>query len=215
MSGGKRVTKDTLETCSDSIFAIVLTLLVLDLRVPLAHGPAGLEQIAPSLLVHAATFLLVGVFWMLHHGALARVVEVNTRTLTLNLLTLFWITLLPYGAKNAAERPLEPLGASLISACCGFHLLSMLAMRLSAHSTIDDNPQMKSWRFFRILLLAIVAGADLVSSVLSWVTPWVGYSAALATVIIWLAMPSPPEVEKKFQIRNGFKRRTRGIGAAG
>jgi len=71
--------------------------------------------------VHAATFLLVGVFWMLHHGALARVVEVNTRTLTLNLLTLFWITLLPYGAKNAAERPLEPLGASLISACCGFH----------------------------------------------------------------------------------------------
>ncbi len=193
------MTKDRLETFSDGIFAIVLTLLVLDLRVPSAYGRAGLEQIAPSLLVHAATFFVTGVFWMLHHGALARVIEVRSRTLMLNLLTLFWITLLPYGAKNAAERPFEPLGASMISACCGFHLLSILVMRLSARSTIDDNPQMWSWRIRRILLLSITAGADLVCAILSWVTPWAGYTAALATVIIWLAMPCPPEVEKKFQ----------------
>jgi uncharacterized membrane protein len=76
-----------------------------DLRVPSAHGAAGLWEIAPALLVNAASFLVVASFWIVHHGVLVRVVEINSRTLKLNLLSLFWITLIPFGAKSVADRP--------------------------------------------------------------------------------------------------------------
>ena len=75
------MTKNRLELFTDGVFAIVLTLLVLDLKVPPAHGLGGVMQIVPALTVHAATFFIVGVLWMIHHGAIERVVEVNRRTL--------------------------------------------------------------------------------------------------------------------------------------
>ena len=86
------MTKHRLELFSDGVFAIVLTLLVLDLKLPTAHGSAELSQIAPELLVHAMTFFALGVLWMVHHGALARVLEIGAKTLLLNLFALFWVT---------------------------------------------------------------------------------------------------------------------------
>jgi uncharacterized membrane protein len=192
------MTKHRLELFSDGVFAIVLTLLVLDLRVPSASGLAGLVQIVPGLLVHAATFFIVGVLWMTHHGALARVDRINSRALLLNLAALFWATLLPFAAKNAAERPLEPLGASIMAASCGAYLLFFMAMRMSLHSAIDDNVQMRAWRRGRVLIAAGLVLADFACALLSWLTPWTGYAAALTTVLVLLLLPSPPEMEERF-----------------
>ena len=107
--------KNRVELFSDGVFAIVLTLLVLNLKVPASHGLSSLRDITPALIVHAATFLLVGVMWVGHHGALARVDKITHRALLFNLLILFWVTLLPFAAENAADRPLEPLGPSLLA----------------------------------------------------------------------------------------------------
>jgi uncharacterized membrane protein len=192
------MTKHRLELFSDGIFAIVLTLLVLDLRVPSASGLAGLAQTVPGLLVHATTFFIVGVLWMTHHSALARVDRINSRALLLNLAALFWATLLPFAAKNAAERPLEPLGASIMAASCGAYLLFFVAMRMSLHSAIDDNIQMRVWRRGRVLIAAGLILADFCGALLSWLTPWAGYAASLATVFVLLLLPSPPEAEERF-----------------
>jgi len=191
------MTRHRLEIFSDSVFAIVLTLLVLDLRVPSARGLAGLLEIAPALLVHAATFFIVGVLWMVHHGGFATVSEVTSRTLRWNLVALFWVTLLPFTAKNAAAHPLEPLGASMMAASCGAYLISIMAVRLSAHSTIDDNPRMRSWRNHRIFLILSLTLADFLCAALSWLTPWAGYAASLITVAVMLLLPSPSEVEAR------------------
>ena len=195
------MTKHRLELFSDGVFAIVLTLLVLDLRVPSATGLAGLVQIVPGLLVHAATFFIVGVLWMTHHGALARVDRINSRALLLNLAALFWATLLPFAAKNAAERPLEPLGASIMAASCGAYLLFFAAMRISLHSAIDDNMQMRAWRRGRIRIAAGLILADFCCALLSWLTPWAGYAASLTTVFVLLLLPSPPEAEQRFELQ--------------
>jgi uncharacterized membrane protein len=191
------VTKHRLELFSDGVFAIVLTLLVLDLHAPVARGLAGLVEIVPALLVHAASFLVVASLWMGHHGVLARVTAISSRTLRLNLVCLFWITLIPFGARNAAESPLDPLGASLIAAATGFGLLSMLWMRLSAHSTIDDNPRLRSFRrrqLTRVTALCLVA---IGSAALAWVTPWPAYAATLVIAVFLIAQPSPAEVEAR------------------
>jgi uncharacterized membrane protein len=191
------MTKHRLELFSDGVFAIVLTLLVLDLKVPKAHGLAELSEIAPALIVHAATFFAVGVLWMVHHGALARVLEITTRTLLLNLLALFWITLLPFAAKNAAERPLDPLGASLMALSGGASLASLIAMRLSAHSAIDDNPRMRQWRRRRMVIGSGMVLTNFAGAAVAWIWPWAGYATAAAMIVMLLVLPSPPDAERR------------------
>jgi uncharacterized membrane protein len=78
--------------------------LVLNLTAPASHSVAALRDITPALIAHAATFFLVGVMWVGHHGALARADKITHRALLFNLLVLFWMTLLPFAAQNAADR---------------------------------------------------------------------------------------------------------------
>lgn len=193
--------KHRLELFSDGVFAIVLTLLVLDLRVPTTHGLAQLSEIAPALLVHAATFFMVGGLWVVHHSMLGRVLEIRTHTLLLNLVVLFWTTLLPFAAKNAAEHPNEPLGASLMAASCGAYLATTLAMRLSAHSATDDNPNMRRWQQRRLLLIWGIILVDFTGAIVSWIWPWIGYLAALGSVALLMGLPSPAEAEMKIEQR--------------
>jgi uncharacterized membrane protein len=190
--------KNRVELFSDGVFAIVLTLLVLNLKVPASHGLTALRDITPALIVHAATFLLVGVMWVGHHGGLARVDKITQRALLFNLLILFWVTLLPFAAENAADRPLEPLGPSLLSFSCGAFLLSYLGFRFSVHATIDDLPEMRHWRQVRIAIASVMVAANFFCAVLAWFSPWFGYAGALATVLMFLFLRSPPESEEKF-----------------
>ena len=190
--------KHRVELFSDGVFAIVLTLLVLNLKVPASHGLAALRDIAPALAVHAATFGLVGMMWIGHHGGLARVDRITKRALLFNLLTLFWVTLLPFAAENAADRPLEPLGPSLLAFCCGAYLLSYLGFRFSVHSTIDDLPEMRHWRRARITIALAFLTGDFLCATLAWLSPWFGYAGALATVLLFLLLRSPPEAEEDY-----------------
>lgn len=194
--------KNRLELFSDGVFAIVLTLLVLNLKVPTSHGLAGLRDITPALMVHAATFLLVGVIWVGHHGALARVDKITQRALIFNLLTLFWVTLLPFAAENAAERPLEPLGPSLLAFSCGAYFVCYMGFRFSVHSTIDDVPGMGAWKRARVRIAIAMVVGNLACAMLAWLSPWWGYAGPLATVLLFLFLRSPPEAEARF-IRDG------------
>jgi len=190
--------KNRVELFSDGVFAIVLTLLVLNLKVPESHGFAALQDVTPALIVHAATFFLVGVMWVGHHGALARVDKITHRALLFNLLILFWVTLLPFAAENAADRPLEPLGPSLLAFCCGAFFLSYLGFRFSVHSTIDDVPEMRRWKQVRVAIAVAMVAGNFACAALAWTSPWVGYGGALATVLVFLLLRSPPESEEKF-----------------
>jgi uncharacterized membrane protein len=195
------MTKYRLELFSDGVFAIVLTLLVLDLKVPSARGLAGLAEAAPPLLVHAATFFIVGGLWMTHHGALVRIEKIHSRALFLNLAALFWATLLPFAARNAAAHPLDPLGASMMAFSCGAYLFFFGLMRLSLHSAIDDNLRMRRWRRARIRSLFSLIAADIACAALSWLTPWAGYAASVITVLVLLLLRSPSEAEERFASR--------------
>jgi uncharacterized membrane protein len=194
--------KHRFELFSDGVFAIVLTLLVLDLRVPVAHGLGALWEVWPSLLVHAGSFVLVGVLWMIHQAAMERVTAFSVAGIRWNLLCLFWSTLIPFAAKNAAERPLEPLGPSLMAASTSFFIVSITILRLTLHSTMDDTPELLRWRnrsFFRFLFLAAI---NLLAAVLSWFVPIVGYLAVAAVVGWVLIAPHPAEAERRIRVNS-------------
>ena len=189
--------KHRMELFSDGVFAIVLTLLVLDLRVPEAHGLQALAEVWPSLLVHTGSFILVGVLWIIHQAALERVTAFSVAGIRWNLVCLFWSTLIPFAARNAAERPLEPLGPSLMAASTGFYILSMILLRLSVHSTVDDTTELRRWRNRRFTVFFVLASANVLAAVLSWAAPVIGYLAVAGAVGYSLSASHPADVERQ------------------
>lgn len=180
--------KHRLELFSDGVFVIVLTLLVLDLKAPAHGGLTGLREIAPGLAVHALTFYVVGVQWLSHHNMLAGVSEIRTRTLALNLIGLFFVTLIPFGARIAAEDPLDSLGIGLITACRGFYGLSMNGMALASpwsgvHDPASRRAMVRVRWIGRSLTLAYFVAAALCA-----VSPWFGYGV-IPLSGLYLALP--------------------------
>jgi uncharacterized membrane protein len=176
------MTKHRLELFSDGVFAIVLTLLVLDLRTPQALGVAGLREAIPALLVHAATFAVVGLMWVSHHNAFAAVEEVRADGLVLNLFALFWLTLMPFAAKVAAAHPLDPLGPSTLAACYGSYTLGLVAARLRLRGPHDDTAAGREILRRVSRFIGALGAVRLVFAGLAWLSPWWGY-AALGTVV--------------------------------
>jgi TMEM175 potassium channel family protein len=175
--------KHRLELFSDGVFVIVLTLLVLDLEPPPhLQSLSAISEVTPGLIVHAGVFYLIGMAWFLHHNMLTRVHHVSRRTLLLNLLALFWITLIPFAGRMIVEDPMASLGIALLVACRGFYALSLLAMRLSAQSFIDEYPELKPLLRRLTWLSLTLAGVQLVAAPLCWVSPWFGYAALLTAI---------------------------------
>jgi uncharacterized membrane protein len=169
--------KERLELFSDGVFAIILTLLVLDLKVPEELGLAGLRGAAPGLLVHVGAFFVIGMAWISHHHFLEHIQRVGTNMLFFNLLILFWITLIPFGARIAAEHPHDGLGAAIMAASVTLSLCSTVLMAwFGDFSSIVHEPLMLPFRKRRARYFSAYVTLGAVASVLCFVSPWFGYA---------------------------------------
>ena len=171
-----------LELFSDGVFAIILTLLVIELELPHEAGLAGLREVMPTLLVHALVFLLVGMCWLFHNRALSLKTDTGDLLVRLNLLALFWPTLMPFAARIAARDPLEPLGAFLLA-------INVLAYTLSIYLIIAKTGALKydgtalgvslnrrlNIRYWSLNATGAICAA------LCFVSPWFGYGY----VVLW------------------------------
>jgi len=186
------INKERFVLFSDGVFAIILTLLVLDLKVPESTGLAGLRAATPSLLVHAGAFFVIGMAWITHHHFLEHVQRIGSNMLGYNLLVLFWITLVPFGARIAAEHPNDGLGAAIMVAGIGLNLASLMIMgSFGDYQSIMHEPIMiplKNRRgryFFAYLALASVVVA------LCFISPWFGYGfLSFGASVLWVVPPS-------------------------
>jgi uncharacterized membrane protein len=171
------MSKHRLELFTDGVFAIILTILVLDLKVPAADGLLGLKQATPSLLVHVLSFFVVSAMWMTHNMAFSLFDEITDRIIRINLFGLFWITLMPFGAKIASEHPSGSLGAFMMTlsyTVSGLALRHLTVFRRKG-SEMSFPPEMRTFVLKRrraINLLVIIA---LVCCALTFVSPWFGY----------------------------------------
>jgi uncharacterized membrane protein len=133
----------------------------------------------------------------------ALVKEVRPLSLALNVLALFWLTLMPFAAKVTAEHPMDSLGPSGIAACLGLWTASTVVMRVTMHGPLDDVPEAQRWLRMRLWQYAGLAAARLILAGLAWVSPWFGY-AAIATVFIgFLFGPAPPSRATEAEVSEG------------
>jgi len=191
------IRKERLELFSDGVFAIILTLLVLDLKVPESVGLAGLRAALPGLIVHAGAFFVIGMAWITHHQFLEHVERIGSNMLGYNLLTLFWITLVPYGARIAAEQPHDGLGAAIMVASTTMSIASAILMALFGDfQSVVHEPIMQSFRKRRAALFLTYITLGAVTIVLCFVSPWFGY-AFLSLGALALFTPPPTVVHAR------------------
>lgn len=127
--------KGRLEAFSDGVIAILITIMVLELRAPGGTDLSALAPLIPVFLSYVLSFVFLGIYWNNHHHLFQAVQQVNGRVLWTNLHLLFWLSLVPFvtawmGENNFAAWPAALYGMVLLAAACAYFLLvrSLLAL---------------------------------------------------------------------------------------
>ena len=174
-----------LEAFSDGVFAVIITIMVIELKVPQSGNLAALLDLAPLLLSYLLSFVYIAIFWNNHHHLLHAVQHVSGGVLWSNMYLLFWVSLIPFttawiGESNFAKAPMAVYGFVLLMAAIGYHMLQHLLIRLHGPSSP----------------LAIAVGGDRkglfslilygVGIALSWWEPLAAAACYVAVTILWL-----------------------------
>ena len=132
--------KQRLEAFTDGVIAIIITIMVLDMKVPEGSNFAALRSGLPVLLAYALSFANVGIFWNNHHHMLHVTERINGKVLWANLILLFWLSLVPFttewlGENHFAATPAAAYGMVLLAAALAFYGLAMPETRPSTEAT--------------------------------------------------------------------------------
>ena len=122
------MTKGRLEAFSDGVIAIIITIMVLELRVPHEAGLAALRPLVPKFMCYVLSFVMLGIYWNNHHHLLQATRHVDGRVLLANMHLLFWLSLVPFvtgwmGENNFAALPVAAYGAVMLLAAIAYYIL--------------------------------------------------------------------------------------------
>ncbi len=136
--------KNRLEAFSDGVIAIIITIMVLELKPPQGTSIADLAEVLPGWLRYALSFVYVGIYWVNHHALFERVRKVDGAGLWANLHLLFWMSLIPYVTAWAGEHPMAEVPVALYGVV--LLLCSVSFMLLSWRLDVDaDAGHVHSW----------------------------------------------------------------------
>lgn len=174
-----------LEAFSDGVLAIVITIMVLELRVPEGTGWNALRPVWPVLLSYVLSFVHLGIYWSNHHHLFQAIDRVNGKILWANLHLLFWLSLVPFTTRWLGESEVAPLATAvygivlLFAAAAYFIVTRALVGEHGPESEIARilGSDMKGW--VSILLYASAVP-------LAWVSPWISLAIYVAVAVMWL-----------------------------
>jgi uncharacterized membrane protein len=138
----RAMNKTRLEAFSDGVIAIIITIMVLELKVPTDADWQALRPVLPAFLSYVLSFVFLGIYWNNHHHLLQAVRHVDGRILWANLHLLFWLSLTPFathwmGESHFAPRPVALYGVVLLGAAIGYYILTRaLIARHGGDSTV-------------------------------------------------------------------------------
>ena len=133
-----------LEAFSDGVIAVIITIMVLELKVPMHDGLAGLMSVLPTLALYGLSFTFTGIYWINHHHLVHRTDQADERTLYANLFFLFSLSLLPFFTAYVLDKKMDPFSVllyvvSMIFTGGSFGLLRMaIGRRLRETGQLQD-----------------------------------------------------------------------------
>jgi uncharacterized membrane protein len=177
--------KGRLEAFSDGVIAIIITIMVLELRAPHDAGWEALRPLVATFLSYVLSFVFVGIYWNNHHHLLHAVEHVDGRILWANLNLLFWMSLIPFatawmGESRWAAVPTAVYGLDLLMAALAYPLLEAAIIAQQGYDS-RLRAALGSRRKEKISVASYVVAIVLVT-----VSPWISLAIYVGVALLWL-----------------------------
>ena|SRR5689334_23280037 len=177
--------KNRLEAFSDGVLAIIITIMVLELKVPHEVELAALRPLLPVLLSYALSFIYLGIYWNNHHHMFHSTSHVNGAILWANLHLLFWLSLFPFttawvGENHLAPTPTAVYGFVLLMAAVAYYLLQRAIIAQQGRDSLLASAIGCDWkgRLSPVLYFAAIP--------LAFVNPWMSTGLYVFVALLWL-----------------------------
>jgi uncharacterized membrane protein len=179
------MSKGRLEAFSDGVIAIIITIMVLEMKVPHGDRVEDLLPLVPTFLSYVLSFVYVGIYWNNHHHMLHACTVVTGAMLWANLHLLFWLSLFPFatgwmGQNHFTAVPTAFYGVVLLMAAIAYYLLQQVIIRAQGYDSILKKAVGRDWKGKLSPLLYVLA--IITALRLAWVAQGIFVLAAL----IWL-----------------------------
>jgi uncharacterized membrane protein len=180
------MTKGRLEGFSDGVIAIIITIMVLEMKVPHGDRVEDLVPLVPTFLSYVLSFVYIGIYWNNHHHLLHTCTGVTGAILWANLHLLFWLSLFPFatewmGENHFAAAPTVLYGVVLLMAAIAYSLLEQAIVRAQGQDSILKQAVGRDWKAKVSVVLYVLAIVVALRS--SWIADAVFVAAALLWVI--------------------------------
>jgi uncharacterized membrane protein len=179
------MTKGRMEAFSDGVFAVIITIMVLEMKSPVGTGLAALQPLLPVFLCYVLSFVYVGIYWNNHHHLLQAARQVSGGILWANLHLLFWVSLTPFvtawmGENHFAAWPVALYGVVLFFAGTAYYILTRaLIAHQGADSTLADSIGSDEKGKLSIAVYAVAIP-------LAFVRPWIACTCYVLVAVMWL-----------------------------
>jgi uncharacterized membrane protein len=177
--------KNRLEAFSDGVLAIIITIMVLELKVPHDVALAALKPMLPVFLSYVLSFIYVGIYWNNHHHLFQSTKRVSGGILWANLHLLFWLSLFPFttgwmGENHLAATPTAIYGGVLLMAAIAYYILQQTIIAQQGQNSILAAAIGKDWKgkLSPVLYLSAIP--------LAFVSPWIASALYVFVAILWL-----------------------------
>jgi uncharacterized membrane protein len=176
--------KGRLEAFSDGVIAIIITIMVLELRVPVGDNIKDLAPVVPVLFSYILSFVYIGIYWNNHHHMIYAVDKINGAVLWANLNLLFWLSLIPFvtawmGENHFSKWPVVLYGVVLIMNAIAYTILCWLLVREAGPASPLAIALGKDWKGKLSLVIYMVAIA------LAFLNSWLGFGLYVVVAIVW------------------------------
>ena len=177
--------KGRLEAFSDAVIAIIMTIMVLELKVPDETDWAALQKLIPVFLTYVLSFVYLGIYWNNHHHLIKAAGSISSSVLWANLNLLFWLSLFPFATGWMGENHFETLptvfyGAVLLLAAFAYYALQTVIVAAQP----PDSAMRRA--LGRDIKGKISPALYVVGIAVSFVSTWVAVSIYAAVALIWL-----------------------------
>ena len=176
--------KNRLEAFSDGVIAIIITIMVLELKIPAGDTLLSLKPLIPVLISYILSFVYISIYWNNHHHTMQAVKSVNGTILWANMHLLFWLSLIPFvtawmGENHFSRWPIMCYGIVLIMNATAYTLLIITLIRHHGKNSLIAKALGKDWKGkISLVIYATAIG-------LSWVNPKISFGLYVVVAVIW------------------------------
>ena len=177
--------KNRLEAFSDGVLAIIITIMVLEFKVPVEGRFTALSKILPIFISYVFSFIYIGIYWNNHHHMLQSITFVNGKILWANLHLLFWLSLVPFvtawmGENNFAKATMTVYGIVLFMAAIGYWILQTKIISSQGENSILKKAVKKDLKGKASPFLYLIA------ILFSFYNEWIAGVIYIIVALMWL-----------------------------